>query len=116
VESKFYSDSRYEEENEKFNKPIGTPNTWWWCYAQINGKYVTTGRFRSEEELNAYALKNLPNYAWWAFPSSSKDINEVQRQWKAHVLEMNHDLGEATETISRKPANEQRKKADEGFF
>jgi hypothetical protein len=29
---------------------------------------------------------------------------------------MNHDLGEATETISRKPANEQRKKADEGFF
>jgi len=116
MENKFYSDTRYEEENEKFNKPIGTPSTYYWVYSIIKGKWVNTGRFNSESEANEYGLKNLANYHFEVFPSSSRDINEVQRQWKAHVLEMSHDLGQATETISRKPANEQRKKAEEEFF
>ena len=116
MENKYYSDTRYEEENEKFNKPFDLTGDVCWVYAIQKGRWVNCGKFASEAEATDFALKNLAQYQWEIFKTSTRDINEVQRRWKAHVLEMEHDLGKATETISRKPANEQKKKAEEEFF
>ena len=102
----------YKKQVEEFSTsaPVDSSKTKVWIFAIRGQKWVNCGRFEDTTQATDYALSHLNQYHWELWSSQSSDLSAVQREWKRHILDRTGDLGAATSLISRKPANEQRKK------
>jgi acyl-CoA reductase-like NAD-dependent aldehyde dehydrogenase len=87
----------------------------YFVFAISNGKWVNIGYKMSEAEATEMAFQQVPDKQWEIFATNTSDIAECHRRWKKHLLERNHNLDQATSLISRKPAQEQ-KKRERGFL
>ena len=103
----------YQKELDNYQNNIASSKSGmhYFVMAVSNGKWVNIGSQPTESEAYTMAFTECPDKHFEIFPTSTTDISEVHRRWKKHLLERNHDLDAATSLISRKPAQEQKKKA-----
>ena len=109
----------YKKELDKYsaNIPANPANSKVWVFCIQKSKWVNCGCFNDEIQATDYAITHLNQYHWELFRANTADINTVQREWKRHILDRTSNLEEATSLISRKPAEEKRKKdKDEDFW
>jgi chlorite dismutase len=102
----------YQKQQGEFNSNAPQYNTkmYYWVFAVKSGKYVNIGYKMSESEAYQMAITEVGDKMYEIFPSNTSDISEVNRRFKKHILEKSHNLDKATSLISRKPAEEKKKK------
>jgi hypothetical protein len=100
----------YKKQDESFKQSIPKSGDVVWLYAMIRGRWSNLGRFADETSATDYALSHVNQYKWELYKTNTTNIAEVQRRFKRYILDRTSDLGQATSLISRKPAEEKKKK------
>jgi len=106
-----FDDYKKQAEQYQANADITKSGMKYWVFAVSKGHWVNIGKKDTESEAYEMAYSEVPDKMFEVFPTNTDDIAEAHRRWKKHLLERNHDLDAATSLISRKPAQEQKKKA-----
>ena len=110
----------YQKQVEAYNEsmPSGKANRYF-CFVMKDGRYVNLGSEDSEASAYELGYRDGGGRRFTVFPCNSINLSEVHRRFKKYLLDHSHDLEEATNLISRKPAKEKQKREKpfgEGIF
>jgi hypothetical protein len=102
----------YKKQVDEFSgsSPVNPAKARWWVWAMDKGKWTNIGSEGTEQEAYELGYSRCPGLHFEVKMYETRNVAEAQRRFKRWILDQKHDLGQATSLISRKPAEEKKKK------